>query len=51
MIYKAHMYYEASLNLERCTLKTDEKTKRNTLTTHLRHIDQYEDVTNPYIKP
>jgi hypothetical protein len=51
MIYKAHMYYEVSLDTERCTRKMDEKTKHNYIATHLRQIDLYEDVSNPYRNP
>jgi hypothetical protein len=47
LIYKAHMYSEASLDPERCTHKTDEKTRRIRLHTHLRPIDQYEDIESP----
>ena len=39
LIYKAHMYTEASLDLERCTHKSDEKDRRSWLHTHLRQID------------
>jgi hypothetical protein len=47
LIYKAHMYTEASLDPERCTHKSDEKARRSWLQTHLRQIDQYEDITSP----
>jgi len=47
LIYKAHMYTEASLDPERCTHKSDEKARRNWLQTHLRQIDQYEDIDIP----
>jgi hypothetical protein len=47
LIYKAHMYTEASLEPERCTHKSDEKAMRNWLQTHLREIDQYEDINSP----
>ncbi len=36
MIFKAHMYTEASLDPERCRHKSDEKARRNWLLTHLR---------------
>ena len=47
LIYKAHMYNEASLDPERCTQKSDEKARRNWLLTHHRQIDQYEDINSP----
>ena len=47
LIYKAHMYTEASLDPERCPHKSDEKARRNSIQTHLRQIDQYEDIGNP----
>ena len=39
LIYKAHMYTEASLDPERCTHKSDEKARRSWLLTHIRQID------------
>jgi len=48
-IYKAHMYTEASLDPERCTHTSDEKAMRIRLVSHLRQINQYEDINNPYI--
>ena len=47
LIYKAHMYKEATLDPERCTYKSDEKARRNWLQTHTRQIDQYEDIASP----
>ena len=47
LIYKAHMCTKASLDPERCTHKSDEKARRRWLQTHLRQIDQYEDINNP----
>ena len=47
LIYKAHIYNEASLDPERCTHKSDEKARRSWLLTHLRQIDQYEDIDSP----
>ncbi len=47
LIYKAHMHAEASLDPERCTHKSDEKVRRSWLQTHMRQIDQYEDIDNP----
>ena len=47
LIYKAHRYTEASLDPERCTHKSNEKARRNCLQTHLRQIDQYEDIDSP----
>jgi hypothetical protein len=47
LIYKAHIYTEASLDPERCTHKSDEKAKRSWKQTHLRQIDQYEDIASP----
>ncbi len=41
LIYKAHMYTQASLDPERCTHKSDEKAMHNWLQTHLRQKDQY----------
>ena len=49
LIYKAHMYTEASLDPERCTHKSDEKATRSWLQTHFSHIDQYEDIASPDI--
>ena len=47
LIYKAHIYTEAySLDPERCTHKSDEKFMRSWLQTHLRPIDQYEDIAS-----
>jgi len=48
LIYKAHMYTEASLDPERYTHKADEKAMRRWIVTHLRQIDQYEDVSSQY---
>ena len=45
--YKSHMYNEATLNPERCTHTPDDKARRTGLVTHLRQIDQYEDIHNP----
>ena len=39
LIYKAHMYKEATLDPKRCSHKADEKTMRSWLQTHLRQID------------
>ena len=47
MIYKAHMYKEATLDPERCSYKSDQKARRIWLQTHLRQIDQYEDIDYP----
>ena len=47
LIYKAHMYNEASPDPEKCTHKSDEKARRSWLLTHLRQIDQYEEINNP----
>ena len=41
------MYNEASLDPERCTHKSDEKARRAWLLTHIRQIDQYEDIISP----
>ncbi len=49
LIYKAHMCTEASLDPERCTHMSDEKAMRSWLQTHMRQIDQYEDIANPDI--
>ena len=49
LIYKVHMYTEASLDPERCTHKSDEKARRSWLQTYLREIDQYEDIASPGI--
>ena len=46
MIYKAHMYNEASLDPERCTPKSDEKDMRSWLLTHLRQVDHDEDIAS-----
>ena len=47
LIYKSHMYNEATLDPERCTHKSDDKARRAWLVTHIRQIDQYEDIHNP----
>ena len=47
LIYKAHMYTEVTLDPERCAHTSDEKAMRNWLQTHLRQIDQYEDIDSP----
>jgi len=47
MIYKAHMYKEATLDPERCSYKSDEKARRIWLQTHIRQIDHYEDIASP----
>jgi len=47
LIYKAHMYSEASLDPERCSHKTDEKAGRAWLLTHIRQINKYEDINSP----
>ena len=47
MIYKAHMYTESSLGPERRTHKSNEKARRSGIQTHLRQIDQYEDIDSP----
>jgi hypothetical protein len=47
LIYKAHMYSESSLDTERCSHKTDEKARRAWLLSHIRQIDQYEDINSP----
>ncbi len=47
LIYKAHIYTEVSLDPEKCTHKSDEKVRRSWIQTHLRQIDQYEDIASP----
>ena len=47
LIYKSHMYNEATLDPERCTHKSDDKSKRACLVTNIRQIDQYEDIHSP----
>jgi hypothetical protein len=47
LIYKAHMYNEATLDPERCTHKSDEKAMRAWLIKHLRQIDQYQNISSP----
>ena len=49
LIYKAHIYTEASLDPDRCTHKSDEKARRNWIQTHMRQIDLYEDIASPDI--
>ncbi len=39
LIYRAHMYNEATLDLERCTHKSDEHARRAWLVNHLRQIE------------
>ena len=47
LIYKAHMYNKSSLDPERCSHKTDEKARCAWLLSHIRQIEQYEDINNP----
>ena len=47
LIYTPHMYTESSLDPTRCTHKSDEKAMRKRIQTHLREIDQYEDIDSP----
>jgi hypothetical protein len=51
MIYKSHIYYEASIDSERCTHKSDEKAKRCSIIAHLRQVDQYAEVNSPHRDP
>jgi len=44
LIYKSHMYNEATLDPERCTHTSDEKARRAWLVAHIRQIDLYEDI-------
>ena len=46
-IYKFCMYTEASLEPERCSFKDDIKAKNHWVSTHARHIRQFEDVNIP----
>ena len=46
LIYKSHMYIESSLDPERCSHKTDEKARRAWLLSHIRQIEQYEDINS-----
>jgi hypothetical protein len=45
------MHIEASLDLERCSHKANEKAMHNWIIAHLRQIDHYEDVNIPYSSP
>jgi hypothetical protein len=47
LIYKSHMYNEATLDPERCTHKSDEKARRAWLVAYIRQIDKYEDIHSP----
>ncbi len=47
LLYKSHMYNETTLDPERCMHTSDDKAMRTFLVTHLRQIDQYEDIHNP----
>ena len=47
LIYKSHMYKEASLDPERCTQKTDQKAKNLWVATQIRQLGHYEDVISP----
>ena len=51
LIYKAHIYTEASLDPERCTHEEDEKAIRSWIVPHPCQIDQYEDLSSPYRDP
>jgi len=47
LIYKSHMDNEATLDPKRCTHESDDKAKRAWPVTHIRQIDQYEDIHIP----
>ena len=47
LIYKAHMYKEATIDPEGCSHNADEKTKRSWLHTQLRQVDQHKDIDIP----
>ncbi len=41
------MYKEASLDLERCTQKSDQKARNLWVANHIRQLGHYEDVSSP----
>ena len=49
LIYKSHMYTEASLDPERCSYKSDQKAMNLWVANSIRQLGHYEDVSNPNI--
>ena len=47
LIYKLHMYKEASLDPKRCTQKSDHKAKNLWVANHIRQLGHYEDISSP----
>jgi len=49
LIYKSHMYTEASLDTKRCSHKSDQKTRNLWVANQIRQLGHYEDVSSPTI--
>ena len=49
LIYKSHMYTEASLDPERCSYKSDQKARNLWVANRTRQLGHYEDVRSPNI--
>ena len=49
LIYKCHMYTEASLDSERCSHKSDQKARNLWVASQIRQLGHYEDVISPTI--
>ncbi len=47
LIYKSHVYKEASLDPERCTFKSDEKARNSWVSNLIGDLGHYEDVGSP----
>ena len=47
LIYKSHVYKEASLDPERCTFKLDKKARNTWVSNQIRNLGHYEDVSSP----
>ena len=49
LIYKSHMYKEATLDPERCSYKSNQKARNLWVANQIRNLGHYEDVSNPTI--
>jgi hypothetical protein len=49
LIYKSHIYKEASLDPERCSFKVDQKPRTQWVANQIRQLGRYEDVCSPNI--
>jgi hypothetical protein len=47
LIYRTHMHPESSLDPEHCTPKSDARARSSWLRSHIKIVDQYEDVYSP----